>query len=89
MKLCKDCKNRNKKRNCQFYTSVSNYAERCKDFEPLESNEIDFDKMIEIIHNAPISFGYGYDGSIQIKEPSYIITQTDMVKLLNYVRSLN
>ena len=54
-----------------------------------DNNEIDFDKMIEIIHNAPISFGYCYDGSIQIKEHSYIITQTDMVKLLNYVRYLN
>lgn len=50
--------------------------------------KIDFDKMMEIIHNAPISHGYAYDESVQIKEPSYIISQEDMVKLFNYVRSL-
>lgn len=33
MKLCKDCKNRGKKHNCQLHGSTSNYAERCKDFE--------------------------------------------------------
>ena len=89
MKLCKDCKNRGKKRNCQFYTSMSNHAEQCKDFEVLENDEIDFDKMMEILHNAPVSHGYAYDGSVKIKEPSYIISQEDMVKLFNYVRSLN
>lgn len=35
MKLCKDCKNRGKKKNCQFYGITSNYAERCKDFEEI------------------------------------------------------
>lgn len=33
MKLCKDCKNRGKKRNCKFYSDMSDYAELCKDFE--------------------------------------------------------
>lgn len=37
MKLCKDCANRGKKENCQIYTSVSNYAEKCKDFKQIES----------------------------------------------------
>lgn len=37
MKLCKDCANRGKKEGCQLYTSVSNYAEKCKDFKPTES----------------------------------------------------
>ena len=55
----------------------------------LESKEFDFDKMIETIHNAPISFGYIYDGIIQIKEPSYIITQEHMIELFNYVKSVN
>lgn len=53
------------------------------------NKEIDFDRMIEIIHDASITFGYAYDGSITIKEPSYIISQKDMVKLISYVRSLN
>lgn len=33
MKLCKDCINKGKKENCQIHTSVSNYAEKCKDFK--------------------------------------------------------
>ncbi|MEZ3443535.1 MAG: hypothetical protein K1W30_00090 [Lachnospiraceae bacterium] len=37
MRLCKDCANRGKKEICQIHTSVSNYAERCKDFEQKES----------------------------------------------------
>lgn len=39
MKLCKDCKNRNKKSKCQLYTSMSNYAEQCKNFEPLKNDK--------------------------------------------------
>lgn len=41
MKLCKDCRNRGKKRNCKFYTDVSNYAERCKDFEEIKLTNAD------------------------------------------------
>lgn len=41
MKLCKDCKNRGKKRNCELYTSTSNYAERCKDFEQQKQTNAD------------------------------------------------
>ena len=33
MKLCKDCKNRGQKINCQFYNTMSNFAERCPYFE--------------------------------------------------------
>lgn len=33
MKLCRECKNRGKKRMCKYYTGMSNYAEKCKDFE--------------------------------------------------------
>ena len=50
-------------------------------------DNIDFDSMIEILHNAPISFSYGYDCDIRVKEPSYIISQNDMIKLFNYVKS--
>jgi hypothetical protein len=82
MKICKNCKNQDKKRQCQYYSSMGNYAERCKDFEEL----YDFDKMMEILRDASISYGYAYDGSAQIKEASYIITQKDMIKLLNYVK---
>lgn len=31
MKLCKDCINKGKKENCKIYTSMSNFAEKCKD----------------------------------------------------------
>ena len=41
MKLCKDCKNRGKKHNCEFYDSTSNYAEKCKDFEPKKQTNFD------------------------------------------------
>lgn len=34
MKLCKDCRNKGKKRMCEFQTAISSYAEMCKDFEP-------------------------------------------------------
>lgn len=65
----------------------------CDLFEAIEralkSDKVDIDSMIEILHNAPISFGYGYDCDVRVKEPSYIITQEDMVKLFNYVRSLS
>lgn len=60
-----------------------------KDFETLENDKIDFDKMMEILHNAHITFNYAYEGSVQIKEPSYIITQKDMVKLFNNIKSAN
>lgn len=71
---CRGCLNENK---CDYIN--------CR----LDSGVIDFDKMMEILHSAPISHGYAYEGSVQIKEPSYIITQDDMVKLFNYVRSVN
>ncbi len=38
MRLCKDCANRGKKKNCQIHTSVGNYAERCKDFKQRRDN---------------------------------------------------
>lgn len=41
MKLCKDCKNRGKKRNCKFYSDMSDYAELCKDFEPKKQTNAD------------------------------------------------
>lgn len=36
MKICKDCANKGKKENCKIYTSVSNFAENCKDFQESE-----------------------------------------------------
>ena len=41
MKLCGHCKNRGKKRICDFYTVVSNYAEKCKDFEEKKQTNAD------------------------------------------------
>lgn len=41
MKLCGHCKNRGKKRICDFYTIVSNYAEKCKDFEEKKQTNAD------------------------------------------------
>lgn len=41
MKLCKDCRNRGKKRNCKFYSSTSNYAEQCKDFKEIRLTNAD------------------------------------------------
>ena len=71
---CRGCMNENK---CDYINCQR------------KNEEIDFDKMMEIIHSAPISHGYAYEGSVQIKEPSYIITKVDMVKLFNYVKSVN
>lgn len=36
MKLCKDCKSRGEHSICKFYTDTSNYAEKCKKFEPIK-----------------------------------------------------
>ncbi len=56
MKLCKDCANRGKKNNCKLYTSLSNYAEKCKDFKPVEKSNkkemIERDK--EVIYIAEL-----------------------------------
>ena len=41
MKLCGHCKNRGKKRICDFYTVASNYAEKCKDFEEKKQTNAD------------------------------------------------
>ena len=41
MKLCGHCKNRGKKRICDFYTVISNYAEKCKDFEEKKQTNAD------------------------------------------------
>ena len=41
MKTCNDCKNRGKKRRCDLYTSMSTYAEKCKDFEEKKQTNAD------------------------------------------------
>ena len=41
MKLCGQCKNREKKRRCEYYTAISNYAEKCKDFEEKKRTNAD------------------------------------------------
>ena len=41
MKLCGNCKNRGKKSRCDLYTEVSNYAEKCKDFEEKKPTNAD------------------------------------------------
>lgn len=41
MKLCKDCRNKGKKRMCEFQTAISSYAEMCKDFEPKRPTNAD------------------------------------------------
>lgn len=58
-----------------------------KDFKEMlkERDKIDMDEMIKILHNCPISLSYSYECTITVKEPSYTISQNDMVKLLNYV----
>lgn len=41
MKICNNCKNRGKKRRCDLYTSMSTYAEKCKDFEEKKQTNAD------------------------------------------------
>lgn len=41
MKICNNCKNRGKKRRCDLYTSMSTYAEICKDFEEKKQTNAD------------------------------------------------
>lgn len=45
-----------------------------------ELNPVDMDMMIEILHNANITVNYNCDN-----EPSYTVSQKDMIKLMNYV----
>lgn len=41
MKICNNCKNRGRKRRCDLYTSMSTYAEKCKDFEEKKQTNAD------------------------------------------------
>ena len=41
MKTCNNCKNRGMKRRCDLYTSMSTYAEKCKDFEEKKQTNAD------------------------------------------------
>ena len=41
MKICNNCKNRGRKRRCDLYTSMSTYAEKCKDFEENKQTNAD------------------------------------------------
>ena len=41
MKICNNCKNRGMKRRCDLYTSMSTYAEKCKDFEEKKQTNAD------------------------------------------------
>lgn len=50
--------------------------------------EFDSDIMTETLHCSPAAFTYAYLGDVHISEPSYIISQENMVKLFNYIRSL-
>ncbi len=61
-----------------------------KDFKEMleKRDKIDMDEMIKILHDCPISLSYSYDCTITVKEPSYTISQDDMVKLFNYVLRL-
>lgn len=54
----------------------------------MKEKEIDFDEMMLILHSASITYGYVYDGIVRVKEPSYIISQKDMVVLFNYIKSI-
>lgn len=55
MKLCKDCKNRGVKKMCQYYTSLSNYAEKCKDFEPRSIGQYDNNDIKREIINFAVA----------------------------------
>lgn len=46
---------------------------------------LDKDEAISLLHNAPITHSYGYNGLIVLTEPSYVIPQADLVKLFNFV----
>lgn len=41
MKLCKDCRNQGKKKKCQFYNPMSNYAEKCPHFKKIKQTNAD------------------------------------------------
>lgn len=46
---------------------------------------IDTDKALDLLHNAGIAFSYGYDGTVNLDKPSYVIRQEDLSRLFNYI----
>ena len=46
---------------------------------------IDTDKAMELLHNAGISFGYGYDCTIRVDKPSYVIPQEELPRLFAFI----
>ena len=70
MKTCNDCKNRGMKRRCDLYTSMSTYAEKCKDFEEKKQTNADrirsmsddeLNDLFHEIYNAGIEDASSYE----------------------------
>lgn len=50
-----------------------------------KEKKIDIDKAMELLHNAGISFGYGYNCNIRVDKPSYVILQKELPRLFAFV----
>lgn len=50
-----------------------------------KAKKIDTDKAMELLHSSGISFGYGYDCTIRMDKPSYVIPQEELPRLFTFI----
>lgn len=51
--------------------------------------QLDTDEVLTLLHDAP-GVGHGYTAggdTFTVSEPSYVISQSDLVKFVNFIRS--
>ena len=85
MKICNNCKNRGMKRRCDLYTSMSTYAEKCKDFEEKKQTNADHIRSMsdEELLDFICSIETYDNGSVKTIEGSYALCSvTDVEKWL-------
>lgn len=51
----------------------------------VSENLFDTDSVISLLYNASIPYGYTAGGIVEVKQPSYIISQTELVRLFNFI----
>lgn len=45
---------------------------------------LDMDGVMHLLQESSVSYGYTPGGTVEVKQPSYIISQTELVRLLNF-----
>ena len=97
MKLCKNCENRGRKKQCEIHTIMSNYAEQCKDFKENKQTNADrirnmtdeeLAEFIERIKNTCIVDAFGGEKMCETKaEVECKACKMKMGSILNWLKS--